>query len=94
MSDLVPLQGWPTPGARRPVTLFADPYKKCDTCHCWIDGALDTDSGPLVLIPCGHSAYRDLCPSWSPVDGCGCAHAPGAPAHERRTPASSDTRHY
>ncbi len=49
--------------------LFADPYKRCVTCRAWVDG---TDG--LTLIPCGHrSDYTDVCPSWSPVDGCGCA---------------------
>lgn len=50
---------------------FADPYKQCEACGEWVDGV-----GVAVpeLIPCGHrSHYRDICPSWSPVDGCGCA---------------------
>lgn len=52
---------------------FADPYKRCVRCSAWIDGVLDT-LGPTVVVPCEHtSGYRDVCPSWSPVDGCGCA---------------------
>lgn len=48
---------------------FADPYKKCDHCKGWVDGARG-----LNLIPCGHQGtYTDVCPSWSPVDGCNCA---------------------
>lgn len=55
------------------MTLFADPYKKCRKCGGWIDGAFD-GAGPLTLLPCGHqSDYLDICPSWSPVDGCNCA---------------------
>jgi hypothetical protein len=51
---------------------FADPYKKCLQCGEWIDGYLDA-TGPLILTPCEHqSNCRDICPSWSPVDGCTC----------------------
>jgi hypothetical protein len=51
---------------------FADPYKQCIKCERWIIGVLDKP-GPLVVIPCEHeSDYRDVCPSWSPVDGCEC----------------------
>jgi hypothetical protein len=60
---------------------FSDPYKKC--CHCgqWIDGVLDKPEGPLIVVPCEHeSAYRDLCSSWGPVDGCTCPDG----SHERR----------
>jgi hypothetical protein len=70
-------------------TRFADPYKKCLTCGGWIDGYLDNPGRP-ILTPCEHDAgYRDVCPSWSPVDGCGCAaysaRHPGDPiVHETR----------
>jgi hypothetical protein len=38
-----------------------------DECGC------DESGGPLLLMPCFHrSEYDDLCPSWSPVDGCTC----------------------
>jgi hypothetical protein len=54
-------------------TSFADPYKKCAQCGRWVDGTADVP-GPLALVPCGHrSEYVDVCPSWGPVDGCGCA---------------------
>jgi hypothetical protein len=81
------------------ATTFADPYKKCLACGDWIDGALDAQ-GPLVLVPCEHrSGYRDVCPSWSPVDGCWCAEStrrnPDNPIHhEMRTPAAGDSRTY
>jgi hypothetical protein len=70
---------------------YADPYKKCRQCGNWIDGALDAP-GPLILVPCEHqSDYRDICPSWGPVDGCSCAeysaHNPETPiSHEMRPP--------
>jgi hypothetical protein len=53
--------------------VFADPYKKCSTCGHWVDGVQDA-AGGLMLVPCGHRGdYQDVCPSWSPVSGCGCA---------------------
>lgn len=56
---------------------FADPHKQCLRCGGWIDGVLDKP-GPLVLVPCEHeSDYRDVCPSWGPVDGCTCVEMPG-----------------
>lgn len=52
---------------------FADPYKKCLECNGWVDGVLDAP-GPTIVLPCEHrSEYRDMCSSWSPVDGCTCA---------------------
>lgn len=74
------------------ATLFADPYKKCEQCNGWIDGALDVP-GPLMLVPCEHrSNYRDVCPSWGPVDGCTCAAADIR--HEMRTPDPTDGKVY
>ena len=58
---------------------FSDPYKQCLRCGGWIDGALIGDDGqpipgPLTVVPCEHQdGYRDVCPSWGPVDGCTCA---------------------
>lgn len=78
---------------------FADPYKKCLRCDAWIDGVLDT-AGPTIVVPCEHqSSYRDVCPSWSPVDGCWCAeftaNHPDQPiVHEMRVPAADDRRAY
>lgn len=52
--------------------VFADPYKQCEQCGGWIDGALDAP-GPMIVAPCEHqSHYRDVCPSWGPIDGCTC----------------------
>ena len=56
-----------------PVTEFADPFKVCEECGGWITGVADIEGEPLILIPCEHQAsYRDVCPSWGPVDGCKC----------------------
>jgi hypothetical protein len=58
---------------------FADPYKVCNRCSGWVDGVLANPSGPDLTAPCEHrSGYRDVCPSWGPLDGCSCpigAHA-------------------
>lgn len=56
------------------LVLFADSYKRCLTCGEWVEGYFDLPegSGAPVLVPCGHASYRDVCASWSPVDGCGC----------------------
>lgn len=75
---------------------FADPYKKCRQCNDWVDGYLDMPTGRLTLVPCEHeSDYRNVCPSWSPVDGCGCAdysarHPDRPIAHEMRRPRLDD----
>lgn len=74
------------------ATIYADPYKQCRQCRNWIDGALDVP-GPLLLTPCEHrSDYRDLCPSWGPVDGCTCAEA--GIVHEMRPPTPGDGKVY
>lgn len=68
---------------------FADPYKRCRQCGGWVTGVLDKP-GPIVVVPCEHEAgYQDLCPSWSPVDGCTCPRfthptPPGQPNYVER----------
>lgn len=63
------------------ATTFADPYKVCEHCGQWITGVLDKP-GPLILVPCEHeSDYRDVCPSWGPVDGCSCVEHLGRRGH-------------
>ena len=63
---------------------FADPYKVCNACGEWIDGVLDAP-GPTIVTPCEHRAgYTDLCPSWSPVDGCLCVEHLGHRPHALR----------
>ena len=76
---------------------FSDPYKKCLKCGNWIDGYL---KGTLILTPCEHEGdYRDVCPSWSPVDGCGCAaysadHPDRPIVHDMRPPVADDGHVY
>jgi len=72
------------------MVMFADPYKKCVECGRWVNGAVE-GIGPLVLVPCGHrSDYRDVCPSWSPIDGCTCA----LTVHPQRKRPYGDDRVY
>lgn len=88
-----------TAAAMPKLTVFADPYKKCEQCQGWIDGAFDVP-GPLLLSPCEHrSGYRDVCPSWGPVDGCRCAeynvtHQQDPIVHDIRVPGPGDERTY
>jgi len=62
-------------------TGFADPYKQCLKCGGWVTGVLDSP-GPPIVLPCNHEGtYRDLCPSWGPVDGCQCLEQFGSVNH-------------
>ena len=64
------------------VVTYADPYKQCCECGGWVTGAWDR-SGPLTVLPCGHQGdYRDVCPSWGPVDDCQCVEHLGSREHE------------
>lgn len=96
-------QGWGTPraaarAAAEPIR-FADPYKRCTACKEWVDGA-EVGTAKLTLIPCGHlSDYEDLCPSWSPVTGCGCkafseSHPDNPITHDMRPPTPGDGKVY
>ena len=68
---------------------FADPYKVCNTCEGWVTGALD-NPGPSILMPCEHrDGYRDVCPSWSPVDGCSCMEMLGRVPHGEPAPSAT-----
>ena len=58
----------------------ANPFLACVTCDKRVEAFHDDEcgcpesGGPLLLMPCFHrSDYRDLCPSWGPVDGCQCS---------------------
>lgn len=71
---------------------FADPYKQCEKCGQWVDGAIDAP-GPMIVIPCEHQAhYRDVCPSWGPVDGCTCDEF--GFQHDKRAPVPGDGKVY
>lgn len=78
------------------IIQFADPYKQCGQCKAWVDGFNETNNH---LVPCGHHAdYIDLCPSWSPVTGCGCAEYsaqhPGSPVSHAMRPPADDGKVY
>ena len=61
---------------------FADPFKSCNACTHQVTGVTIVDEGMWPNIPCGHPAsYRDLCPSWGPVDGCSCERMLGYVPH-------------
>ena len=63
---------------------FADPYKVCLTCGAWVTGAIEVDGEPGFNAPCECPlGYRDLCPSWGPIDGCKC------PAGSHASPPAS-----
>lgn len=62
---------------------FADPFKVCNQCGGWVTGILRTRRGPDLTTPCEHAqSYADVCPSWSPVDGCLCRERLGHVPHE------------
>ena len=75
------------------ITRFANPYKQCASCREWVDGARVVP-GQLTLVPCGHEAdYVDVCPSWSPDDGCTCVER-GIMHDYREPPFIDDGRTY
>lgn len=55
----------------------ASPFLACGTCgkraEAFHDDRCGCDETGPVNMPCGdRGEYSDLCPSWSPVDGCQC----------------------
>ena len=55
----------------------ANPFLACASCGKRVESFHDDRCGcgltGLMNFPCGDRAsYDDLCPSWSPVDGCQC----------------------
>lgn len=72
----------------------ANPYLVCDQCKAWVDHFSHTGEGqgPVRNEPCGHvGGYSNVCPSWSPVDGCRCAEHLGHVPHADPATASSTT---
>lgn len=66
----------------RAVTEFANPYLTCDRCRARVSAkfGLNEGFGEARNLPCGHVAgVTSRCPSWSPVDGCGCITHLGMP---------------
>jgi hypothetical protein len=74
------------------VIKLANPFLACGTCGKCVEARHDDrcgcdDEGPLLLFPCCHRGeYRDLCPSWSPVDGCTCLKVLGHVPHPAELP--------
>lgn len=65
-------------------TFFADPFKVCNQCGGWVTGArhIFSNGGKLLVLPCEHErGWEDVCPSWSPVDGCQCQEFLGRVPH-------------
>lgn len=63
---------------------FANPYLRCETCGKRAEGFHDESKCGCTEgnynVPCEHPiGVNDICPSWSPVDGCTCKtpHAKG-----------------
>lgn len=55
------------------IRAYANPYFTCDECGRWITGHTEHSSARWINVPCGHAAdSHSACPSWGPVDGCGC----------------------
>lgn len=59
-----------------PVTVeeFADPHLVCTECGRHVEGYVVAPGRPedMENWPCRHKWMANLCPSWSPVDGCLC----------------------
>ncbi|HEY1673341.1 MAG TPA: hypothetical protein VGG50_11545 [Streptosporangiaceae bacterium] len=58
-------------------TTPANPFLRCGTCGQKIEHFHDSETcgceSGHAFLPCEHKGdYDDLCPSWSPVDGCTC----------------------
>lgn len=68
-------------------TLYpANPYLTCVQCGAWVESFSNAGGieGPQVNQPCGHAAdYKNMCPSWGPVDGCNCKEDLGRVPHGR-----------
>lgn len=55
----------------------ANPFLACEGCGKRAEAFHDREcgcdvAGPMNLPCCCIAGYRDLCPSWDPVDGCQC----------------------
>lgn len=62
-----------------PPDTFANPFILCVEPSCQ-QRVTNVRYPGAVNVPCGHTGTADVCPSWGPVDGCGCtcesAHGP------------------
>lgn len=62
---------------------FADPHLVCTECGRHVEGYVVAPGHPedMENWPCRHKWMANLCPSWSPVDGCQCLEHLGAVGH-------------
>jgi hypothetical protein len=74
----------------------ANPFLACSACRKRVEAfhddecGCDESGGPLLLMPCFHRGeYDDLCPSWSPVDGCTCRETLGHVPHPAELPRAA-----
>lgn len=51
---------------------LANPHLECLTCKGPVELHRGCGCGERFNLVCGHYDYRNLCPSWNPVDGCEC----------------------
>lgn len=56
---------------------YANPYMRCVGCGKWVEGWHDPsqcgcDAVAANVPCCCRLGVEDVCPSWSPVDGCTC----------------------
>lgn len=62
--------------------VLSNPFLACDGCGLRVSARPASSNQP-----CGcRAGYHSLCPSWSPVDGCGCLEAFGTIEHGRPQP--------
>lgn len=72
----------------------ANPFLACGTCGKRVEAFHDHRcgcdlGGAPVNMPCFHQGeYRDMCPSWGPVDGCQCLAHLGYVPHPAVLPAA------
>lgn len=67
-----------------PPDTFSNPFILCVAPSCQ-QRVTNVSYPGAVNVPCGHTGWAEVCPSWGPVDGCTCA----AIGHMHR-PARSD----
>lgn len=68
---------------------YANPYLRCSGCGSWVTGWHDPEKCGCETLEvnspcCCRLGVEDVCPSWSPVDGCTCK----VGAHDRPPLAS------
>lgn len=69
-------------------TSLANPFLVCLRCRRGVSAWHDSErcgcraEGAGANLPCGHAAgVESVCPSWSPIGGCGCGRTLGMVDH-------------